>query len=72
MKKPKPKTKRVAVTVNISIPAEMTIGETDKWVERCFPRSAHAICMERFPQGVDVKSLPARFLLLTRAGDMPK
>jgi DNA modification methylase len=40
----KPKTKRIAITVYVNIPEEMTIGETDNWVEGCFPRSARAMC----------------------------
>jgi hypothetical protein len=43
----KPKTKRISVTVDVTIPAEMTIGETDKWVEGCFPRSTNARCNEQ-------------------------
>lgn len=43
----KPKFKRITVLVEISLPAEMTIEETDKWVEGCFPRSAKAVCHEQ-------------------------
>jgi hypothetical protein len=43
----KPKVKRITVSIDIDIPVEMNIGETDKWVEGCFPVSARAQCNEQ-------------------------
>jgi hypothetical protein len=39
--------KRVTVSVDVDIPAAMTIGATEKWVQGRFPKGAHARCHEQ-------------------------
>ncbi len=43
----KKKSKRISVTIEVDVPDGMTIGETADWVEKCFPKSAHAECHEQ-------------------------
>lgn len=41
------KTKRITVTVEVDVPVEWTIGETDRLVESVFPKTVKPACLEQ-------------------------